>query len=193
MSKYLLTKTEKLQVNYFLIRETYKFMAKIDKIPHAMKRFYRYLDIEPNNYDKLVQLGVGSVGITNEKLIKCGYSDTLFRKDSPTLIKTSELLLDSTYEYLFNKVGSLEEYQQDLGMYLGTIMNTDDTLLVVCTRKLINNIYSVSEPDETLMDFMDMIDELEYSGHNLQKEILPELLDAYQQYKDNLPDSQKEE
>ncbi len=193
MGKYRLTKTEKLQINYFIIRETYKFMAKIDKIPHAMNRFYRYLNIEPNNYDKLVQLGIGSVEHTNEELIKCGYSDTLFRKDSPTLIKTSELLLDATYEYLFNKAVSLEEYQQDLGVYLGTIMNTDDTLLVVCTRKLINNVYSVSEPDETLMDFMDMIDDLEYSGHTLQKDVMPELLDAYKQYKANIPTLQKDE
>ncbi|MBQ8246372.1 MAG: hypothetical protein IJZ42_04500 [Lachnospiraceae bacterium] len=192
MAKYTLSKTDKLQINYFIIRETYKFMAKLDKIPHAMNRFYRYLEIEPNNYDKLVQLGVGSVDKTVNALVKCGYSDTLFRKDSPTLIKTSELLLDSTYEYIFFKNISLEEYQADLGMYLSTIMNTDDTLLVVCTRKLINNIYSVSEPDETLMDFMDMLDDMEYSGHTLQKEIMPDILKSYKEYKENLPNNQKD-
>ena len=83
------------------------------------KCFYRYLEIEPNSYDKLVQLGVGVVDKTVDALIKCGYSDTLFRKDSPTLIKTSDLLLDSTYEYLFSKSITLEEYQLDLESLLG--------------------------------------------------------------------------
>ncbi len=191
MSNYKFIKTEKISFNFFIIRETYKYMAKIDKIPNAMARLYNYLEIDENTYDKAVQMGIcsdgGKMKTCIKKLVSCGFSDTLFRKDSPTLIRTSDALLSEAYEYLFCKNDiTLKEFQDDLEMYLGTIMNTDDTLLVVCTRKLINNIYSVSEPDDTLMDFMNLLDDADFSGHTLQKELLPEVIEAYQQYKANL-------
>lgn len=190
MSNYLFTKTEKYQINFFTIRATYKFMAKIDKIPNAMARFYKYLEMDSNTYDKVIQKGIyadtGNMKLCVANLIKCGYSDTLFRKDNPTLIKMSDLLLDEIYEYLFNKSVSLEDFQKDLGMYLGTIQNTDDTLLVYCTRNLINNIYSVSEPDDTLLDFINAMEDYEHGGHFLQKDVIPDFVDSYKQYKENM-------
>lgn len=189
MAKYILTKTDKYRINFFIIRETYNYMAKIDKIGNAMSRFYKYLEIDSNNYDKIIEVGIcsssenGKMKTCVEKLIKCGFSDTLFRKDSPTLIKTSELLLDDICDYLFTKRMSLEEFRRNLSMDLGTIMNTDDTLLVVATRKLINDMVSASEPDDSLMDFMNLLEEYEFKGHNLQKEIVPNVLEFYNEYK----------
>lgn len=188
MAKYRLTSTEKTSINFFVIREIYKFMAKIDKFKKPMEQFYRFLDIEPNLYDKIIETGVcssekGKMKNAVNNLIKCGYSDTLFRKDSPTLIKMSDLLLDEVYEYLFEKSVSLEDFQKDLSMYLGTIMDTNDTLLVVSTRKLLCKVHGTAEPDETLLDFVEAMESYEFDGHNLQKEILPEYIKNYEWYK----------
>lgn len=190
MANYYLERTDKIRINFFIIRETYKYMAKIDKLKSPMSTFYRYLDIEPNLYDKIIETGIcsaenGKMKNCVNNLIKCGFSDTLFRKDSPTLIKTSDLLLDEICEYLFTKRMSLEEFQKNISMYLGTIMNTDDTLLVLSTRKLIINAHSTSEPDDTIMDFIEAMETYEYDGHNLQKNILSDYIKNYKWYKQN--------
>ena len=190
MVRNLFSDVEKFQINFCVIRETYRYMAKIDKIPNAMSRFYRYLEVDENTYDKLISEGAyavkGNMKPCVKQLIRCGYSDAIFRKDSPALIKMSDLLLDEVCEYLFEKNVTLKELRQDLEMYLGTIQNTEDTLLVYCTRNLINNVYEVSEPDDTLLDFINVMEEYEHEGHFLQKEVIPDSVNSYEQYKANV-------
>lgn len=198
MGKYMLTKNEKLKINFFIIREVYHYMAEIDKIPNAMSRFYKYLELDENYYNKIIQTGIcsshkgGKMQVCVEKLIRCGFSDCLFRKDSPTLIKTSELLLDEIYEHLFNNgTLSLKDFRQNLSMYLSTIVNADDTLLVIATRKLLADIISASEPDDTVLDFVALLDDYQFEGHYLQKDVPKELLECYKQYKKFISQTQQ--
>lgn len=48
----------KLSTNFFIIREVYGYMASIDKIKKAKEKFYKYLDITPTRYDKIVEEGI---------------------------------------------------------------------------------------------------------------------------------------
>ncbi len=190
--QYFLAKnTEKLSMNYFIIREVYGYMASIDKIKRAKEKFYKYLDIEPTNYDKLAELGIGNVPTTVQKLVECGFSDTLFRKDSPTLIKMSDILFDTAYEYLYNKTLSLPEFHDFLAAEIGSVQNTDNTLLVVSVRRLISKIQAT--PENTLDNFMDILDDLEFEDHYLQKDLVKEIKDLHKQYNEILEAQKNEE
>ena len=190
--QYFLTKnTEKLSMNYFIIREVYGYMASIDKIKRAKEKFYKYLNIEPTNYDKLAELGIGNVPETVQKLVECGFSDTLFRKDAPTLIKMSDNLFDAAYDYLYNKAMSLPDFHGFLVAEIGSVQNTDNTLLVVSVRRLISKIQA--DPDVTLENFMDILDDLEFEDHYLQKDIIKEIKDLHKQYNEILEAQKNEE
>jgi hypothetical protein len=175
------------RINYFVIRETYRYMAKVDKITSAMSHFYSYLDIPEENYDKIVQSGYGDTKRMDKILISCGFSDTLFRRDSPTMLKMSGDLAEKLQQYLFWDSISLKEFRDYLAVNIATIMDTDNTLLVVCTRILISKMYSTSEPPETVRDFLNLMEHNDYSGHTLQKEFVPRLVKYYDWYKQNLP------
>lgn len=186
------TKNEKIMFNFFLIRETYNYMAKVDNIPNATKRLYDFLETKETRYDQLVKEGAGDISVIKQHLIKCGFSDVLFRNDSPSLIKVSEDFHNDICEYLFNKKMSLSEFREVLTAHIGFIRNTDNTLLVVSTRRLIDAVMKNSSPDDTLLDFVSLLDEVEYSGHNLQKNLEKDIVNIYKQYNELLNDSQKD-
>jgi hypothetical protein len=186
----LVNQTEKLAMNFFIIREVYGYMASVDKIKNPKKKFYQYLEISEEKYDKLVELGVGQVDRTVQLLIECGYSDTLFRKDAPTLIKMSDTLFDTAYEYKFNKSLTLPEFHDFLCADIGSIQNPDNTLLVVSTRRLISRITANATPDDTLLDFVDILDDFEFDEHNTQKTLINEISSTFQKYQHVLDDLQ---
>lgn len=187
----LLSNTERLSMNFFIIREVYGYMASIDKIKKSKEKFYDYLEIKPESYDKLIELGVGKATTAIQKLIECGFSDTIFRKDSPTTIKMSDTLFDTAYEYLFNKNITLPDFHDFLAAEIGSIQNTDNTLLVVSVRRLISNIQKT--PESTLDNFMDILDDLEFDGHIKQKDLLNDIKNLHQEYKEILSDSQNQD
>ena len=188
----VITKNEKIMFNFFLIRETYNYMAKVDNIPNATKRLYDFLETTADRYDQLVKEGAGDITIIKKYLISCGYSDALFRADAPSLIKVSEDFHNDICEYLFNKHMSLAEFREALTAHIGFIRNTDNTLLVVSTRRLIDAVMKNSSPDDTLLDFVSLLDDVEYSGHNLQKNLEKDIVNIYKQYNELLNDSQKD-
>lgn len=188
----LFTKNEKIMFNFFLIRETYNYMAKVDNIPNATKRLYDFLETTEARYDQLIKEGLGDISVIKKHLIKCGFSDTFFRNDSPTIIKISEDLHNDVCEYLFNgkENVSLVDFRENLSAHIGYIRNTDNTLLVVSTRRLIDAVMKNSSPDDTLLDFVSLLDDAEYSGHNLQKNLEKDIVDIYKQYNELLNDFQ---
>jgi hypothetical protein len=167
-----------------------------------MERLYSYLQLNSGDYDKIIEVGIcstkkgGKMGTCVNNLVKCGFSDTYFRKDNPTLIHTSETLLNYIYDYLFLKDKTnpyaLSEFRNDLKMELSTIMNTDNTLLVLATRRLINEVIRASSPDDTIRDFVQLLEDYELPEHYLQKNVIPDVQDLYKHYKeylDSLPDN----
>ena len=182
----------KLSTNFFIIREVYGYMASIDKIKKAKEKFYKYLDITPTRYDKIVEEGIGNIDpILVEKLVECGFSDTLFRRDSATRIKMSKALSGKVDDYLLYKTITLPEFHDFLAAEIGSVQNTDNTLLVVSVRRLISKIQA--DPDVTLENFMDILDDLEFEDHYLQKDLITEIKDLHKQYNEILKGQQNEE
>lgn len=188
----VITKQEKIMFNFFLIRETYHYMAKVDNIPNATQRLYNFLETTSDRYDQLVKVGAGDISIIKKHLISCGYSDVLFRTDAPSLIKVSEDFHNDICEYLFNKNMSLSEFREVLTAHIGFIRNTDNTLLVVSTRRLIDAVMKNSSPDDTLLDFISLLDDVEYSGHHLQKNLEKDIVNIYEKYIEKLDEVQNE-
>lgn len=181
-----------LSANLYIIRAVYRYMAmNIEQMPHAMERFYKYLSLDEDKYHKLVEEGYSNIKEATSKLVSCGFSDTLFRRDHATFIKCSEALNDVTYKRIVDKTISHSEYTDYIEAEIGSIRNTDNTLLVVSIRRLIDDIYRNSTPDETMIDFANLINDIEYSGHILQKNIEKDIIDFYKSYLDNNSDNTK--
>lgn len=169
--------------NLFLIREMYVYMSKIDRIPNATNRLYKYLGVNEDYYNHLIQNGAGDINRIKDKLIECGFSDTLFRSDSPTQIKTSKVLKEMTIAHLTDKEQcSLAEYRDFFDAEIGSIRNPNNTLLVVASRNLLNKVVQASNPDDTLLHFMDILEDMDYEGHITQKEIIKGIEDVYDDY-----------
>ena len=174
---------ETKRFNVFLIREMYVYMAKIDRIANATNRLYKYLGVDEDYYNHLVQNGAGDINRIKNKLVECGFSDTLFRSDSPTQIKTSKALKRMVKEYLRDKTDfSLKEFRIYFDAEVGSIRNPDNALLVVATRNLLNKVVQASNPDDTLLHFLDILEDMEYEGHATQKEMVEKIQDIYDEY-----------
>lgn len=174
---------ETKKFNAFLIRETYVYMAKIDRIPNAANRLYKYLGVDADYYDHMIQNGTGDINRIKNRLIACGFSDTLFRSDSPTQIKTSKNLEGMVDKYFNNKSDfSLEKFRNSFDAEIGSIRNPDNTLLVVATRNLLNKVIGSSEPDDTLLHFLDILEGMDYEGHATQKGMVKKIQDIYDEY-----------
>ncbi len=180
------------KLNAFLIRETYVYMAKIDRIPNATNRLYKYLGVDEDYYNHLIQNGTGDINKIKDKLIECGFSDTLFRSDSPTQIKTSKNLKKMADTYFENKSGlSLREFRDFFDAEIGSIRNPDNTLLVVASRNLLNKVVQASDPDDTLLHFLDILEDMDYEGHATQKGAAQRIQDIYNEYLGLIKDQQK--
>ena len=174
---------ETKRFNVFLIREMYVYMAKIDRIANATNRLYKYLGVDEDYYNHLVQNGAGDINRIKNKLVECGFSDTLFRSDSPTQIKTSKALKRMVKEYLRDKTDfSLKEFRIYFDAEVGSIRNPDNALLVVATRNLLNKVVQASNPDDTLLHFLDILEDMDYEGHATQKEMVEKIQDIYDEY-----------
>ena len=174
---------ETKRFNVFLIREMYVYMAKIDRIANATNRLYKYLGVDEDYYNHLVQNGAGDINRIKNKLVECGFSDTLFRSDSPTQIKTSKALKRMVKEYLRDKTDfSLKEFRIYFDAEVGSIRNPDNALLVVATRNLLNKVVQASNPDDTLLHFLDILEDMDYEGHAKQKEMVEKIQDIYDEY-----------
>lgn len=178
---------KKLAMNFFIIREVYKYMASVDGIKNSMKKFYNYLGVNEDNYDHLVanQYGYDALKPAMDKLIECGFSPTLFRKDSTTLIEMSDILFDMAYDYRFNKSTgiNLQEFHSFLGAEIGSIYNPDNTLLVFLVRVLISRI--TATPEHTLDEFMDIFESIEWDKKDklLQKDMIKKIEKFHAEYK----------
>ncbi len=174
---------ETKRFNVFLIREMYVYMAKIDRIANATNHLYKYLGVDEDYYNHLVQNGAGDINRIKNKLVECGFSDTLFRSDSPTQIKTSKALKRMVKEYLRDKTDfSLKEFRIYFDAEVGSIRNPDNALLVVATRNLLNKVVQASNPDDTLLHFLDILEDMDYEGHATQKEMVEKIQDIYDEY-----------
>lgn len=161
----------------------YVYMAKIDRIANATNRLYKYLGVDEDYYNHLVQNGAGDINRIKNKLVECGFSDTLFRSDSPTQIKTSKALKRMVKEYLRDKTDfSLKEFRIYFDAEVGSIRNPDNALLVVATRNLLNKVVQASNPDDTLLHFLDILEDMDYEGHATQKEMVEKIQDIYDEY-----------
>ena len=177
-----------LSANLYIIRAVYRYMAmNIEQMPHAMERFYKYLGLSEDSYYKLINEGYSDIKEATAKLIACGFSDTLFRRDHATLIKCSKEVNDMTYKRIVYNSISHSDYSDYIKAEIGSICNPDNTLLVVCIRRLIDDIYGNSTQDETMIDFANLINDIEYSGHNLQKNIEKDIIDFYKSFIENNP------
>ncbi len=169
--------------NAFLIRETYVYMAKIDRIPNATNRLYKYLGVDEDYYNHLIRNGAGDINRIKNKLAECGFSDTLFRSDSATRIRTSKNLERRTESYFMDKSEySLGRFREFFDAEIGSIRNPDNTLLVVATRNLLNKVVQASDPDDTLLHFLDILEDMDYEGHATQKGMAKKIQDIYDEY-----------
>lgn len=177
-----------LAMNFFIIREVYKYMASVDGIKNSMKKFYNYLGVNEDNYDHLVanQYGYNALKPAMDKLIECGFSDTLFRKDYSTLIKMSDILFDMAYECNFNRTLSLSDFHDFLKAEIGSINDKKNGLIVVYVRLLISKIEKTSE--HTLDEFMDILESIEWDKdeHILQQDLIKQIKKIHAQYEELL-------
>ena len=83
---------------------------------------------------------------------------------------------------LFRSDFSLKEFRIYFDAEVGSIRNPDNALLVVATRNLLNKVVQASNPDDTLLHFLDILEDMDYEGHATQKEMVEKIQDIYDEY-----------
>ena len=189
MDKQKLEKNRRnIMLNFFLIREVYHHLASIQHIPDAMNRFYKYLGVSSDTYNKIIMTGYGDYREAAKKLVRSGFSDTLFRSDSPTEIKASQDIKDRAIQYLAEEKGvndnTLLNFRQLLQAHIEAIYDADNALMVIKVFQLIKHIHDDSEGIDQIRDFIQMMEEAEIdtdtSKHRTQKQQIQDIIDFYQ-------------
>lgn len=134
------TPEEKLFINFLLIRETYLQLAALDKnnTKVYLDAFYQFLNIEPFASD--INITADVLKEIKQKLSPLGFSDKLFRKDSPTLYPVGNYIIQILEDYLKSQSSNLNQLRNKLKielLYMGDPLNTP---LVYSTYKLYQEI-----------------------------------------------------
>lgn len=137
------TPEEKLYINFLLIRETYLQLVKVDKgnVQAYLDTFYKFLNITP--FTDSINLTNETLKEIKQKLSPFGFSDKLFRKDSPTLYPVGNYLIDIMGEYLESKSKDLKQLRNKLKIELLYMEDPLNTPLVYSTYKLYKEIQTL--------------------------------------------------
>ena len=52
----------------------------------------------------------------------------------------------------------------------------------MATRNLLNKVVQASDPDDTLLHFLDILEDMDYEGHATQKGMAKKIQDIYDEY-----------
>ena len=162
-----------LSINFFLIREVYRCLTSIQKMPKAMEYFYTYLETTDDTYHNLTRSFDGNGEKIVDKFIQAGLSYKLFRLDSPAKIVTPYYIEDRIYKFLDKDSNdTLKDIRQLIKENLEKIYDADDILLAVKIFQLIVYIRDNASDIDKINYYIPLMNEsdIEVLKHKTQTE-----------------------